>query len=262
MIALGGADMLAGVSENDATGRLPGLPRLSLRVGAEALLALRPDVVLTRSMAERMNPNLSEVLRRSGVRVESIDPPSWDEFPEYLRRLAGILGLDPEAGVEKLAALRGSIAERARASSKRAPRVLVEATARELHTCAPDSWAARLVELAGGVNVASGARPQREGSAIAPWGLERVLRTLDEGLDVYIIQRGAMNAATLEEVRARPWAEALEGVKLVEMPEDELSRPSLLGLERGGERLLDILYGEAESVLQPRNVHNKVEKPL
>ena len=37
-------------------------------------------------------------------------------------------------------------------------------------------------------------------------------------------------------------AGALAGVKLAEMPEADLSRPSLLGLERGGKELLKIFY--------------------
>ena len=246
VVALEGGGLLIAVSENDAPDVLPGLPRLPLRVGAEAVLALRPDVLLTRGMAQRMNPTLSEVLTRAGVRVESLDPPGWDDFPDYLRRLAEILGLEPEAGVAKLEALRDAIAKEAaaaRASGKRAPRFLIEATGKELHTCAPDSWAARLTTLAGGVNAASEAHPLRKGGAVAPFGLERILKAADEGLDVYILQRGAMNASTLEDVRARPWAKALGEARLVEMPEADLSRPSLLGLERGGRRLIEIFYG-------------------
>jgi iron complex transport system substrate-binding protein len=202
-----------------------------------------------------MNPNLSDVLTRAGVRVVPLDPPSWDGFPDYLRQLAKVLGLDPESGVEKLYSIRGSIAKKegeALASGMKAPRVFVEATSRDLRTCAPDSYAARLIELAGGINAAASAVPQREGSAVAPWGLERVLKMLDSGLDVYIVQSGTMNSATPDEVRSRPWAAALGGAELATVPEANLSRPSLLGLERGGEELLRIFYpraaqnGEAE----------------
>ncbi len=246
VLALGGE--LVGVSENDSPEL--GLPRFPARAGAESLLALQPDLVLTRGLAERTNPNLSKVLVQAGVRVESIEPPSWDEFPDYLRRLAGLLELDdPEAGVARLEATRGELAkqaEKAQAGGKEKPRFLIEATGRELHTCSPGSWAARLAALCGGVNAAADAVPQRKGSAVAPWGLERVLKSLNEGLDVYLVQRGAMNATTLDEVRARPWAGALAGVKLAEMPEADLSRPSLLGLERGGKELLKIFYGETQ----------------
>lgn len=247
VVALGGEALLVGISENDDPGILPELPRFSPRAGAESLLALRPDVVLTRGLLERMSPNLSGVLVRAGVRVEVLDPPAWDEFEGYLRELARILDLDPESGVRRLEALRTEIADAARAAGAargRTPRVFVEATAKELHTCAPDSWAARLVALAGGRNAASDAVPLRSGSALASWGLERVLKTVSAGLDVYLVQRGTMNASTAETVRRRPWAEALADVRVAEIPEGELSRPSLLGLERGGRLLVGIFYGE------------------
>ena len=157
------------------------------------------------------------------------------------------MGTSPEAARKKLAALRESIAAAAKASArgKRAPRVFLEATSKELHTCAPDSWAARLIQLAGGVNAASRAVPLRKGSSLAPWGVERVLETANSGLDVYLVQQGAMNAASLEEVRERPWFTALEASaapRLAAVPESCLSRPSLLGLEKGGRLLVEIFY--------------------
>ena len=58
--------------------------------------------------------------------------------------------------------------------------------------------------LAGGENAAGGAVPLRAGSALAPWGLERVLGAADGGLDVYLVQHGAMNASTAKDVLRRP----------------------------------------------------------
>ncbi|NLL35898.1 MAG: ABC transporter substrate-binding protein [Fretibacterium sp.] len=255
--ALGGAALLVGLSENEdpellsAFPGLSDLPRLSPKTGAEAVLALKPDLVLSRSLVDRMNPNLTEVLRRAGVQVEVLDPPGWDDFPDYLRKLAALTGLDHEAGVRRLEHVRSELAaeagHRGASAGQSGPkRVFVEATARELHTCSPGSWAAHMVELAGGANAAGAAAPLREGSALAPWGLERVLRTLAEGLDVYLVQQGVMNASTSADVRARSWASALDrsGARVAEIPESFLSRPSLLGLERGGRMLLDIFYGE------------------
>lgn len=247
VVALGGGDCLVGISENDDPDMMPNLPRFPPKAGAESILALRPDVVLVRGLVERINPSLCRVLMRAGVRVEVLDPPDWDGFADYLRSLARILGLEPEKGVRRLEALRAEIEDAARAAGlgdRRVPRVFVEATARELHTCAPNSWAARLVTLAGGRNTAQDAVPLRAGSALAPWGLERVLRSVNEGLDVYVVQRGAMNASTVEDVRRRAWGGALAAVRVVEVPESGLSRPSLLGLERGGRLLIRIFYGE------------------
>ena len=231
--AMGGE--LIAVSENDEI--LPGLPRISLRSGAEKILSTKPDVIVTRPFAEKVNPNLYEILRRSGVKVISLDPPSWEKFPDYLRILADGLNLDSQKGIERL---NSAIAEiKSQSAKTNRPRVFLEATSRELHTCSPDSWAAKLIELAGGVNIAADAMPIRQGSAVAPYGIERILMNA-ESLDVYIIQTGAMNSATLKDFHEREWSSALKNVKVVEIPERYISRPSLLGLEEGGRELARI----------------------
>lgn len=243
--ALGAGGKLVGLSANDREDLLPELPRFSMKTGPEALLALRPDLVLTRSLADRQNPEVRKVLERAGVRVEVIDPPEWKGFEDYLRKIAELAGTSPDGAVALLRKTRDGIREAAaKTGGGRAPRVFVEATARELHTCSPDSWAARLVELAGGVNAAADAKPARAGSAIAPWGLERVLETINSGLDVYLVQRGPMNAADEASVASRPWSGALAKVKTAVIPEHCLSRPSLIGLKEGGEMLIKIFYGE------------------
>ena len=252
VVALGAGDWLVAVSEGDESERSSLLPpnvrRLPIRTGPEAILALKPDVVLLRSLVTQVNPHLLGVLERSGVAVHVIDPPSWDDFEDYLIRLAEILGTDPKEAREKLENLRADIvqnAARAALSNKKGrPRVFLEGTSRELHTCAPESWAARMIELAGGINVASGAVPLREGSSIAPWGVERILETANStGLDVYLVQQGPMNAVTLNEVITRPWFGVLNA-RLAAIPESNMSRPSLLGLEDGGKMLIEIFYGE------------------
>lgn len=246
IIALGGEGRLIALSKNDEPSRLTDLPRFALNVGAEALLALKPDLVLTRTLVEKQNPELRGVLERAGVPVMRVDPPSWDSFTAYLRALAPLIGVDPQAAEAQFAQACDEIrqAAAARRGGRPAPSVFVEATAKELHTCSPDSWAAHLIELAGGANAAAEAEPIRRGSAVAPWGVERVMKLLAGGLDVYLVQHGAMNRASLDEVKARPWAAALASVKLAQIPEYWLSRPSLLGLKAGGAELMRIFYGE------------------
>ncbi|MBR4401078.1 MAG: ABC transporter substrate-binding protein [Synergistes sp.] len=246
IVALGEEKRLAGISKTDDADMLPQLKRFSPKSSAEEILALKPDLVLTRSLAERQNPQQRRVLERAGVRVVSIEPPQWDEFSSYLRELASLIGCDPEAAEAKLKAVRDSIsAEAAKRSKGRSPAVFVEATARELHTCSPGSWAAKLIELAGGRNAASDAEAIREGSAIAPYGLERILKAAASGrIDIYLVQQGAMNATDMKSLEARPWYQALKNIKKAVVPERELSRPSLPGLEAGGKRLIKIFYGE------------------
>ena len=122
-------------------------------------------------------------------------------------------------------------------------KILMEATSKEIHTCAPDSWAVNLISLAGGINTASDAKPVRAGSSIAAFGIERVLKSFEnKNLDVYIIQTGAMNHALIKDFYAREWTSGLKNsVKVYEVPEKFLSRPSILGLEKGLEILKKII---------------------
>ena len=240
IFAMGGN--LVALSENDDDDLLPELPRVSLRSGAERILSLKPDVIITRPFAERINPNMYDVLRRSGVKVISIDPPKWDDFPAYLVTLAESLNLNPINGISRL----NSALEGLESPSAKSPCVFLEATSREIHTCAPDSWPARLISLAGGVNVADDAKPLRNGSTIAPYGVERVLRNA-ESIDVYIIQTGAMNLATINTFKTREWSSALSHARVYEIPEKYISRPSLLGLEKGIKILRQIFTEDSEN---------------
>lgn len=244
IVAMGGGKLLVALSENDDDDLLPDLPRMPSRSGTERVLAMRPDVVITRSFAVRVNPNMYDILERSGVKVVVIDPPSWENFPEYLRILADSIGLDPEEGLSRLKSAVTEISSHAVTVNR--PRVFLEATSRELHTCSPGSWASRMIELAGGVNIAADAVPVREGSAVAPYGVERLLRHADS-LDIYIIQTGTMNTATVRDFRAREWSSALGHVRAAEIPERYISRPSLLELERGGRELVRIFREVSEN---------------
>ena len=237
--ALGGSEMLIALSENDDEDLLPELPRISLRSGAEKILALRPDIIITRSFAKRLNPNMYEVLERSGVKVVVIDTPDWKNFPDYLKNLAQTLGLDTKIALQKFESIISEI--KSGVKDKKIPNVFLEATSRELHTCAPDSWAANLIALAGGKNIASDVTPLRSGSAIAAFGAEKIIESA-QSIDVYIIQTGAMNSSTLKEFYSRSWSKALTNAKVYEVPERFISRPSLLGLERGGKILLKIFW--------------------
>lgn len=246
VVALGAADLLVAVSASDDPELLPGLPRIPLKAGAERFLALKPDIILARSFTLAQNPNLFRTLGDAGIKIAAIDLPTWDSFPGYLRELAGLLGVNPDGAIDLFRKTSEALAEEAKQRSKgrKAPSVFVESTSPGLRTCAPNSWAARLIALAGGKNAVPEAGPMSKGSAVAAWGLERTLRTINSGLDVYIVQHGAMNAATLEDVKRRPWFSALKHTIVAEMPEAYLSRPSLAGMEKGGKMLINIFYGE------------------
>lgn len=240
--ALDGASSLIAVSTSDSTELLPDLPRLSPRAGAESFLALSPDIVITRPLARHINPSTYDTLERAGVKVLTLEVPEWADFPGYLTSLARSLGLNPEGALQKFTDITRRIRERVPEGRPR-PRVFLEATGRELHTCSPLSWAANVIALAGGENIAYDARPLRPGSALASWGAERILQAADS-IDVYIIQTGVMNNASLKDFHARAWSRALRPAKVCTIPEKFISRPSLLGLEAGANMLLKIFWGD------------------
>lgn len=243
IIALGGESHLIAVSKNDEPSRLENLPHIAPKSSAEVFIALKPDLVIMRTFNAKQNPELAGILNRAGIEVKLIDPPPWDNFEKYLYDLAPLIDEDPSAAAKQFSTVCDSLkSEVEKRKSGAAPKVFVEATAKELHTCAPDSWAAHLIALCGGENAAESAVPNRKGSAIAPWGLERTIATAADGLDVYIVQQGPMNRSTINDITSRSWYSILKNVNIVQMPEYELSRPSLLGLKNGGKKLIDVFY--------------------
>lgn len=245
LVALGAAERLVAVSRADDPALFPELPRLPAKIDAERLLALAPDLVLLRPLVESLSPGAIATLERAGVTVVSLAPPEWESMPTYLERLGLLLGV-PEGGEawqKALAELDLVSTEAARRRGAAPPvRVFLESTGRELHTCAPRSWAAHLLAVAGGENVATDLAPLREGSALAACGVERLLGYAARGLDVYLVQRGPMNDTTEEEVRARPWASGLDNARIATIPEELVSRPSLLRVTEGANALLDLFY--------------------
>ena len=254
ILAFGGVGRLVGIAEGDDETLFPGVPRLPMRADAERILALAPDLVLLRPLVESVNEGVFRTLERSGVPVVSLSPPIPETMESYIGRLSALLGADDGVKLwrETLALLEAQVPP----SEVARPRVFMETSRKGLRTCAPGSWAALLLSLAGGVNAAASAVPLRPGSPLANWGEERLLALAAEGLDVYIVQTGAMNPVTEEEILSRPWISGLHGAEIVLIPEEDVSRPSLLRMKASvemlravferGRRKKDELPGERE----------------
>lgn len=248
--ALGAGARLVAVSRADDARLFPDVPRFPAKIDAERILALAPDLVLVRPLVESLSPGAVATLERAGVAVVSLAPPEWEDMPAYLERLGALLGVRNggktwERTLDELALVSEEAARRRGAAP--AARVFLESTGRDLHTCAPRSWAAHLLAVAGGENVAADLAPLREGSALAACGVERLLAYATQGLDVYLVQRGPMNDTTEEAVRARPWSAGLGDARIVTVPEELVSRPSLLRVAEGARMLLDLFYPEQEN---------------
>ncbi len=241
ILALGFGRLLVAVSEGDDAALFPGVARLPRRADAERILALAPDLVLLRPAVEGLNDGTIATLERSGVSVVLLPTPTWDTMETYLRTLGDMIGATGADRMwrEALRELRSAVP-----SGEKRPIVFLESSARGLKTCSPTSWAAHVIELAGGENAAAAAKPLRADSPLASWGEERLLALAAGGLDVYLVQAGAMNPVTEGEVRSRPWASALGSARIAMIGEEEISRPSLLRLRGGVERLRSIFFPE------------------
>ncbi len=244
LLALGYGDRLIGVSQSDDPDIFPGKARLPVRFDPESIIALSPDLVLIRSMIETINQKAVDTLRRSGIAVVPLDPPSWSDLEGYVRNLSQLMGDDGEDSVRsfrrKIETLSGMTSHRLEGRAKKT--YFLETGEGGVRTCSPNSWAVGVLSLAGLENGAGDAEPVKDGSPLAYYGLERLLALSSKGLDLYIVQTGIMNDVDQDEVNGRPWIKAFKGVEMVFIDERDLSRPSLLRIEKTVRTLVDMAY--------------------
>lgn len=212
LTAMGAGALLVGVSDPE-TGPA-GVPVAQARDGAEAIAALRPDLVLARPMHLSAHPGLISQLESMGIVVVCLQPIAPKDLEPYWVALGRLTGHEVQAkamagrfaeGLSTIAAMVGQIPAGARR------RVFFEAIHRQMKTVSPGSMAAFVLEQAGGVNVAAGAEPVA-GSNIAHFGLERLIG-IGGQVDVYLAQKGPMNPVNLEEIRATPGFDGLKAAQ-------------------------------------------------
>ncbi|MDR1651097.1 MAG: ABC transporter substrate-binding protein [Synergistaceae bacterium] len=225
--AIGAGDFIAAVGRDSGSG----LPALGARPGIERIIALSPDLVLTRPMMVRADGALYDSLKSFGIAVAAIDPPAWEEFPGYIGRLSAIVGLgdEPEAGAAR------AMREAARIVPDDAPGALLETNGRIMATCTPDSWAAHMLAAAGFRNAAAGALPAAPGSVIGVFGAERTIAS-DERIDVILLQQGTMNTVTAADFMKDGRFSRMRAVRngmVFDVSEEDVSRPSLRRLWNG-----------------------------
>jgi iron complex transport system substrate-binding protein len=213
----------------------------------EYIIAAQPDLVLIRPFIRRHSPNYVAELEKAGLPVVSLYAESLDDFDDYIRALALLAGAEAEAelqlarfheGLDQIRAASEGIVEK--------QTVFFESTERETRTVSAGSFPALAVEIAGGVNIAAGAKPSAPGSSIAPFGAEKLLLHGEE-IDVYIIQRGPMNAGGGDPA-SRPGYHAIKAVqnkRVLYIDEKLVSSPTFRYL-RGVQEIARFLYpGEA-----------------
>ncbi|MDW5299307.1 MAG: ABC transporter substrate-binding protein [Sedimentibacter sp.] len=180
----------------------------------EKIIAADPDLVLIRPFITRKVPDFVEAIENAGITVVSLYPEKFEDFDDYIEKLSLLTGTE-EVAKEKLALFHENIDD---VSSKtksviEKQRIFFEATEANLRTITEESMAAHAIAFAGGINIAEKAEAVEEGSSIATFGVEKILSLADD-IDVYVSQRGAMNAGgNLHSIFIRPGFDTIKAIK-------------------------------------------------
>lgn len=180
----------------------------------EKIIAADPDLVLIRPFITRKVPDFVEAIENAGITVVSLYPEKFEDFDDYINKLSLLTGTEDVAedkldlfheNIDVISSKTKSITEK--------QRIFFEATEENLRTITDMSMAAHAIGFAGGINIAEGAEAIEEGSSIATFGIEKILSLADD-IDVYVSQRGAMNAGgNLHSIFIRPGFDTIKAIK-------------------------------------------------
>ncbi|BDQ39003.1 ABC transporter substrate-binding protein [Pseudodesulfovibrio nedwellii] len=246
LFGLGLKDEIIGVS------RTEDYPALALqktafnaRDGVEKFLAAKPDLILIRPMLKRGYPALWNTLKRHGITVVSLQPNTVSDMYNYWRTLGHLTGREMQAEY-MIEDFKDGLVEADKRLDEfplnERPTVFFESIHSKLSTFSPGSMPLFVLKRAGGINVATDARPRR-GTNIASYGLERLLAKSSK-IDVYLAQIGPMNQVSINTIKNGPAASRImavlnNGVFLVD--EHLVSRPTMRLLQ-GIETVHELLH--------------------
>lgn len=223
------------------------LPAFDYKGDPEQIIAAEPDLVLIRPFIARNAPDYIAQIESAGIPVVSLYPDSYDKFSDYIGKLAELTGTQETAQrrlVEFYAAIDDIATRTAQLPDKKT--VFMEATEVELRTVTPDSMPGRAIVFAGGINLAADAQPVEKGSTFAAFGIERILENADR-IDVYVSQRGAMNAGgNLISIAEREGFNTIKAVKenRVYLITDKLINSPTFRFQKGIAEMARFLYPE------------------
>jgi iron complex transport system substrate-binding protein len=164
LFAVGAGPRVAAVTTSDSyppeVKTLPTVGGFSPKtVSTEAVLALRPDLVVT---AGKFHQQLAESLARLGLTVVSLEPNTLEEVSSTIELIGRISGCEPRAGEvaadfrRRLAAVR----TRTAAAGGSKPKVLFVLWDDPLQTAGPGTFIGQMITAAGGVNLFADASQQ------------------------------------------------------------------------------------------------------
>lgn len=212
---IGAGDKLIGVYNSSIyPPEVASLPSYDYKGDPEQVIAAQPDLVLILPLISRKAPDYVAQIERAGIPVVSLYADNYDEFSDYIGKLAALTGTEETArrrltdfyaAIDNVVAVTGQVTEK--------KTVFMESTEAELRTVTPYSMPGRAIVFAGGINLAADAQPVSHGSAFAAYGVEKVLENADN-IDVYISQRGAMNAGgNLISISERDGFDTIKAIK-------------------------------------------------
>lgn len=223
------------------------LERYDYNGDPETLIAAAPDLVIIRPFVRDKAPDYVRAIENAGITVVSLYPDRFEEFDDYIKKLASLTGTEDRAE-ELLADFHGEIDRISGLTSSIEPKqsIFFESTDTNVRTVTADSMAGLAIDLAGGINIAGDAQPVSEGSSIAPFGEEKVLINADN-IDVYVSQRGSMNSgASKQGISERAGFESVKAIKndrFYTINEKLISSPSFRYV-KGVRELARYLYPE------------------
>ncbi|MBE0616771.1 MAG: ABC transporter substrate-binding protein [Proteobacteria bacterium] len=216
---LGVRDLVARTANDDTIPAVAALPSVGtgLRPDVEHLLALRPDLVVSRG--GRASQEALSALRARGLRVAAFDPTDLGELDTVVARMGTLCGRGIEASAltdrlrERLAAVEARVGNPARRT-----RVVFEVRAEPLTVAGTGGLVDEVIRRAGGVNAVQS--PKK----LLLLDTEALLK-LDP--DVYVVQEGPMNRKPAAPAD-RPHAGLLRAVRehrVLVVDEELFSRP-------------------------------------
>ncbi|MFV0496784.1 MAG: ABC transporter substrate-binding protein [Candidatus Fimivivens sp.] len=189
------------------------LPSYDYKGDPEQVIAAQPDLVLILPLIRRRAPDYVAQIERAGIPVVSLYPDDYDEFADYIGKLAALTGTE-ETAQQRLVAFYSAIDDVVAITEQVTEKqtVFMESTENELRTVTPYAMPGRAIVFSGGINLAADAEPVATGSAFASFGIERVLENADR-IDVYVAQSGAMNTGSLASISRRDGFDTIKAVK-------------------------------------------------
>jgi iron complex transport system substrate-binding protein len=152
--AAGAGDRLVGVAEfSNAPEGAERIPRIgdAFRIDAEAILALRPDLVL--GWPSGNSPAALERLQALGLRVVALEPILLDDLPKQIEVIGGLAGTEAEARSAAAALATRFAALRATRPSGPPVRVFYQIADEPLITVNAKHFIGQAITLCGGTNV-------------------------------------------------------------------------------------------------------------